>query len=129
MVSRAAVAGDEQYDVAGGGVFRASNGNGDATHFWATEWAGRGLRARVSTTAQARDQMGHRTAAGDERVRRRVRAPNELGARGHREECAWARWVPRSTRNMMPCSGEHDGEHGHGGKAIRGDVLTATATR
>ena len=29
----------------------------------------------------------------------------------------------------MPCSREHDGEHGHGGEAIRGDVLTATATR
>ena len=27
----------------------------------------------------------------------------------------------------MPCSGEHDGEHGHGGEAIHGDGFTSTA--
>ena len=29
----------------------------------------------------------------------------------------------------MPCSGEHDGEYGHGGEAIHGDGLSATANR
>ena len=29
----------------------------------------------------------------------------------------------------MPCPGERDRGHGHGGEAIRGDGLMATATR
>ena len=49
------------------------------------------------------------------------------GVRRHGRERARARWAPVSIRSTMPCSGEHDGEHGHGGEAIRGDGLTATA--
>ena len=56
VVAGTGVAGDEQYDIAGGGVFRASNGNGDAARYWANGRAGRGLRAGTSTTARARDQ-------------------------------------------------------------------------
>ena len=78
---RAAVAGEGRIELIGGEVFQASNGNGDAARYWANRRAGRGLRARVSTTAQALDQRGHRTAAGDERVRRRVWELEKIGAR------------------------------------------------
>ena len=78
--------------------------------------------------AVALDQMVAGNTAGDELWRQRARDVDGNYARRHGEVCACVRWVPESTRNTMSCSREHDGDHGHGGEAIRGDVLTATAT-
>ena len=78
--------------------------------------------------AVALDQMATGNTADDELWRQRARDVEGDYTRRHGEVCACVRWVPESTRNTMPCSREHDGDHGHDGEAIRGDVLTATAT-
>ena len=51
VVACTGVAGDEQYDVAGGGVFRASNGNGDVARYWANGRATQALLDAASSMA------------------------------------------------------------------------------
>ena len=85
----------------------------------------RGIPRRL---AVALDQMFTGNTAGNEFWRQHARDVDGNYARKHGEVCACVRWVPESTRNTMSCSREHDGDHGHGGEAIRGDVLTAMAT-
>ena len=50
VVACTGVAGDEQYDVAGGGVFRASNDNGDAARYRANRKASWALPDAESST-------------------------------------------------------------------------------
>ena len=51
VVAGTGVAGEEQYDVAGGGVFRASNGNGDVALYWENGRASRALLDAASSMA------------------------------------------------------------------------------
>ena len=66
---------------------------------------------------------------GERRSGRRSSGVSGSSARRHVKASARAHSVPGSTRNTMPCSGKHNGEHGHDGDAIHGDGLTAMATR
>ena len=74
--------------------------------------------------AVALDQMVAGNTAGDELWRQRGRAPDGKHTRRHGRECARARWAPVSIRSTMPCSGEHDRGHGHGGEATGGGELS-----
>ena len=79
------------------------------------------LRDVLSTKGSAPWPFGHRKGAGDAHRRLRSRVPGGKHARRHGEASARARRAPVSIRSTMPRSDEHDGEHGHGGEAIRGD--------
>ena len=66
VVAGTGVAGEEQYDVAGGGVFRASNDNGDVARYWANGRASRALLDAASSMATRPCPFGHRRLVGDE---------------------------------------------------------------
>ena len=82
------------------------------------------LRDALSTKGSAPWPFGHRKGAGDARRRQRSRVPDGQHVRRHGEASARARRAPVSIRSRMPCSGEHDRGHGHGGEATGGGELS-----